>query len=508
MLRISNRMMYNNTLVNAFRNNQGLLKTQEELASGKRINRPSDDPTGMMEVLGLRTSIGKSNQYLKVMNNAESVLNSADSTIGAVNDQLKTAKELALQQAGGLANAATRITAAVKIDNMIEQMIQYGNTRVGSKYIFSGQRSDQLAINSLGKYTGSGIDLRLEINEGLEIPISVKASDFLTTDMNARLSTTAGATPVSSLNGGAGVTTGNFTITNRDGATATITLSSGDDILDVINNINSAVTDVTASLSSDRMAITLTYDDSTNQPTTALTVEDNAVSRSLGISGSWNNNTITGDDLDPAVTDTTLLADLYAGQGLALNDVTITHDSASATVTFFSETTVGAVRTTINAVATTIDADVQIDSAGRMLTIDSTSATSGTVSFAYDAGSGNTAELLGIGGGRNIIPVLQKLSAALKRDDQNGILTSIGLLDSNMENSSSVRGQVGSRANQVLSTREAVDLSKYNSIRIKSLVEDADFLKSASELAMLQTAYQATLKSSAAIIQPSLLDFM
>ncbi|VAX16508.1 hypothetical protein MNBD_NITROSPINAE01-1451 [hydrothermal vent metagenome] len=84
----------------------------------------------------------------------------------------------------------------------------------------------------------------------------------------------------------------------------------------------------------------------------------------------------------------------------------------------------------------------------------------------------------------------------------------MSLLDTNMERVSSVRGLVGSRANQVLVTRDAVEQSKFDSTKLKSFIEDTDFVEAASELAMLQSAYQATLKSSAAIIQPSLLDFI
>ena len=77
-----------------------------------------------------------------------------------------------------------------------------------------------------------------------------------------------------------------------------------------------------------------------------------------------------------------------------------------------------------------------------------------------------------------------------------------------MENTSAVRGMVGARSNQVSAMRQTVDQSKYENTKLMSFAEDADFLKAASELSMLQTAYQATLKSSGSIIQPSLMDFL
>ena len=147
-----------------------------------------------------------------------------------------------------------------------------------------------------------------------------------------------------------------------------------------------------------------------------------------------------------------------------------------------------------------------IDAGGRRLTI--SSGNPNTVAFALEVGSGKTADLLGVGGGRNVIPVLQSLSQALKLNDIQGILSSITLLDTAMENTNAVRGAVGARANQVSAIRQAVDQSKYENTKLMAFAEDADFLKAASDLAMLQTAYQATLKSTGSIIQPSLLDFL
>lgn len=510
MFRISNRMMYNNTLINAFRNNQALLKAQEELSSGKRINRPSDDPVGMMEVLSFRTDIGKSDQYLKVMDNASSFLDTADSVIGSVHDSLKRAKETALQQAGGLASPETRQLAAHEIDSMIEQMIQYGNHKVGNRYLFSGQRSEAPALDSNGAYTGSGKDLRAEIVEGLTIPISVKASDFLSGDMNPAVSSANNGTLLSSLNGGSGVPAGDFTIVDRSGASATITvtagMAAGGDVEDVISAINAAGINVSASVSSDGTGLVLT--DSTATPVRALSIVDggNGTAQALGIAGSRNTSVFTGDDIDPDISGSTLVSDLYAGDGMTLDDIVIVNGGASATVSFAGATTVQDVINNINAAGAAINVSVALDSSGRKLSITSTNPN--TIAFAKEAGTGDTAELLGIGGGRNAIPILKIFSAALKANDTGAILGAIDLLDSSMSNASSVRGAVGSRARQVETTRESVDQSKYDNTRLKSLVEDADFLKSASELAMLQTAYQSTLKSSASIIQPSLMDFI
>lgn len=508
MFRISNRMMYNDTLINAFRNNQGLLAAQEQLSSGKRVNRPSDDPVAMMEILRFRTDIGKADQYLRVQDNADSYLNTADSTLGSVHDELKRAKEVALQHSGTPADAQIRQNAATFIDNMIGEMINWGNMRVSDRYIFSGQRSDQIAVDPNGRYVGSGEDLRAEIMKNVTIPVSVKASEFLTADLNPVLSSANNGTLLSSLNTGAGVPAGTFTITNRVGASAVIDTTAMTDVEDVIAAINASGLNVTAAISADGSAITLT--DSNANPTQAFTITDGGAgtAQALGISGSRNNSVFTGNDIDPVVSGGTLISDLYGGAGMNLTDIKLVNGSASATVSFAGAATVQDMLNAINAAGATMANPVtaSIDTGGRRLTLSSGNPNS--VAFALDVASGKTADLLGIGGGRNVIPVLQKLSQALKLNDIQGILSSITLLDTTMENTNAVRGTVGARANQVGATRLAVDQSKYENTKLMANAEDADFLKAASELSMLQTAYQATLKSSSSIIQPSLMDFL
>lgn len=504
MFRVTNRMKYNDTLINAFRQNQGMLQDQEQLATGKRINKPSDDPTGMAEVLQYRTLIGKDDQYSRVMESANSFLNTSDSTIGGVHDMLTSIKSLALQQANGTASAGTRQTVAISVDNAINQLIQYGNTRVGSRYIFSGQSSSSVAIDQNGNYVGSSKNMQAEINVGQVIPISVRASDFLAADMSPSLS---GSTQLSSLNHGSGVPAGSFTITNRAGASATITITPSMTTMDsVINAINSSPLNVKASVSSDGYSLTLTDNNAT--PTSALTITDggSGTAQALGISGSRNLSVFTGNDANPSVTGATKLSDLYNGAGLPLSPVTIVNGGSSATVTFNNATTVQDLLNSFNAAGGPLNISVGIDSTGRRLTINSTNPN--TVAYAKDASNGHTADMLGVGGGRNAIPILQMLSKSLKANDVGGILGAIDLLGSTMDNANSVRGVVGSRANQVTNTQTAVDQSKYDYTTLKSQVEDADFIKVSSDLAMLQTAYQATLKASSSIVQPSLMDFL
>jgi flagellar hook-associated protein 3 FlgL len=141
-MRVTNKMMTNTVTGNLFKNVKQLLKTQNVLSSGKRINRPSDDPIGMSKVLDYRKTICAIDQYDRNIDHGESWLNLTDSTLNAVGDSLIRAKELALSQANATANADTMKAVAEEVKNIYDHLLQFANTKLGNSYIFAGHETD------------------------------------------------------------------------------------------------------------------------------------------------------------------------------------------------------------------------------------------------------------------------------------------------------------------------------------------------------------------------------
>ncbi|MEE8483785.1 MAG: flagellar hook-associated protein FlgL [Nitrospinota bacterium] len=500
--RVTNRMMYNNTLISLNRQNEGMLKSQEELASGKRVNRPSDDPLAASDIMRYKLLLGRNEKFQEIDSRAASSLNTSESYVGSAGELSVRARELAIQQSNATATAATRRTAAHEIHTMIEQAIQIGNTQLQGGYIFSGRTSNIAPLDSSGNYVGDYSAITAGISEGHQMDISVLASDFLTADLHPRLSNT---TPVSTLNGGGGISAGSFTITDRAGGTGTITVGAGNSIGNVINAINASGANVTASISSDGMAIEITDNTALASINQSLTIAESGgtTAADLGIVGSRPLSAFTGDNLNPALTGSTLLSDLYGGSGITFDDISVVNGSASATISFSTATTVSDVISAINGSGANVTAS--INSAGTSLSLASNN--SATVAYAKDI-NGNTAEMLGIGGGKNLITTLQRLEAALNADDLTGILGQLENLDTAIGNISELRGIIGARVNRIENTRYNLEIANFNTTVQLSEVQDADMAKAASDLALLQFAYQATAKASASIIQPSLLDFL
>jgi flagellar hook-associated protein 3 FlgL len=123
-------------------------------------------------------------------------------------------------------------------------------------------------------------------------------------------------------------------------------------------------------------------------------------------------------------------------------------------------------------------------------------------------GTDTTAEQLGIGGGRNVINTIIKLKQAMQSNDTFAILASLDNLDSGLTTINESRAIYGAVANRISSTENIHQQDIVNQNEQISNIEGADMVKAASEFAAMESALQASLSSTARIIQPSLLDFL
>lgn len=502
--RVTNQTQQANSLQNIFRITENLFKAQQEIATGKRINRPSDDPAGMRDALLLRTGVNQANQFIRNIDNNRIFIQAGDTSLQSIDLSLIRAKELAVSQLGGASTAETRGFAALELDQIISQVFETANTKVKNQFIFSGTnfRVQPFSSETSGAiYMGNSESFKVGIANNISIDFSIPGSQVLAADLNPQITTD---TLVSSLNGGAGITQGSISISDRAGNTASISVSSTDTIGNIISRINSTGVNVTASINSNGNGLQLVDNNTViTQSMTVSEVSGGSTAMELGILGK-RDGTLSGSDLNPVMTTSTLISNLEGGNGLTLNDINVVNGAASGTVTLSSATTLGDVISLINNAGLNVTAS--INSAGNSLQI--TSNNSSTVAVVGNVGTDETAESLGLGGGKNIFSTLFKLRDAFQKDDTSAILASLDTLDSSLESINNSRAIIGASLSRVdnseiIHAQAFVDRSEQ-----LSQIEDADIIKSASELANLEFALQATLSSTAQILQPTLLDFL
>lgn len=116
-----------------------LSQLEAQIASGKRILDPSDDPLGSSRVADLQRSIDNNQQFIRNMDAITTQLSFADSAVDAMSNQMVRAKELAVQAANGTLTDADRKVISTELGQIIDQMLSLSNSRdAAGNYLFSG----------------------------------------------------------------------------------------------------------------------------------------------------------------------------------------------------------------------------------------------------------------------------------------------------------------------------------------------------------------------------------
>jgi flagellar hook-associated protein 3 FlgL len=134
--------------------------------TGERVSVPSDEPStfALLSRLDARASLVEARS--KASQLARTDLEVAEGALASAADILVRAKEIAVAMANGHVDAGTRAAAAVEVDALREQLVQLGNTRGPSGYVFSGNRTDTPAFAANGVFQGDDGTRSVEIADG------------------------------------------------------------------------------------------------------------------------------------------------------------------------------------------------------------------------------------------------------------------------------------------------------------------------------------------------------
>jgi len=163
-MRITNNMMTSNLLYNVNKNLEYMSKRQDELATGKRIHRPSDDPVLASKVLARRTDLSELEQYDKNTRDALGWLEITEKALEDNGNIFQRVRELSVQASNGTNTAEDTQKIKLEIEGLKKQLISNANTTFAGRYIFSGFETDKKLMNEDGSYN-IDIDTYTETNK-------------------------------------------------------------------------------------------------------------------------------------------------------------------------------------------------------------------------------------------------------------------------------------------------------------------------------------------------------
>ena len=173
-MRVTDKMGYDQVTRNLQKNRGDMVDLQNQAATQKRINKPSDDPVATTRVLSARTEERGNQQFVKNINVARSFLDFSDQSLGELSEVLMRMKELAIQQANDAGGSdETRRVVSEEVGQSYSQAIQIANRKLGERYIFGGHKTTKAPFTRDGEYHGDDGDLHIHINKDASIAMNL-----------------------------------------------------------------------------------------------------------------------------------------------------------------------------------------------------------------------------------------------------------------------------------------------------------------------------------------------
>ncbi len=153
---------------------------QNRMSTGRKINRPSDDPVGLSYSMRYRSGLAANEQFQRNVDASISWVEHTDKMINETNEVLQRARELAVQGANGANTGLSMEAIAEEIDQLYEHIVNIGNSQFNGKYVFNGQMTDvkpYVSSNAENISTHQG-DVPLEVGSGITISVNVSGNDL------------------------------------------------------------------------------------------------------------------------------------------------------------------------------------------------------------------------------------------------------------------------------------------------------------------------------------------
>ena len=250
-MRVTQKILTDRSMQNLNNILSRVLRTQDILSSGKEIRRPSDDPVRFNQVLSLRTSIEKLDQYTSNVEDGINWLNLVDESLSSVSGVLEKVRTLVLQGANGTLTAEDREMIATEIEAYLEELIGTANTSYAGRHLFSGTQTLTVPFSREGDiitYYGDNNSIILEIENNTTLAIGFPGDDVFFRGFEA---SSGDMTSVDFNNYNGSSFTINGKIVNIDSATIT----SLSDLVNLINNDPNLKSEVYALSDGDRLIL-------------------------------------------------------------------------------------------------------------------------------------------------------------------------------------------------------------------------------------------------------------
>ncbi|MFD2679310.1 flagellar hook-associated protein FlgL [Bacillus seohaeanensis] len=175
-MRVTQGMLASNSLRQLSNSYEKLGNYQDQLNTGKKISRPSQDPVVAMKGMYYRSNLNEVEQYQRNLSEAYLWMDNSDAGLEQANSALQRVRELIIQGKNGTNDEDGRYAIAKEIEQLKQDLVETANTQVAGRYIFNGTEVDNAPVTDGNPPTvnlntedymvqvSAGVDIKTNIN--------------------------------------------------------------------------------------------------------------------------------------------------------------------------------------------------------------------------------------------------------------------------------------------------------------------------------------------------------
>lgn len=179
-MRISTQMVQQGALRAIRSRLSTLVRAQQEVSTGRKVNTISDAPTDAAQIMRLDGHVRDIEQFRRTGTTTSTRLAAEDVVLTSVRDLITRARSLASNAATQSPDDPVRIAAVAEIEQIQAQLVSLANTRVGNDYLFSGSTA-QAPFYEDGSYLGDKVIRQAQIDAGVLVDVNRPGDEVLST---------------------------------------------------------------------------------------------------------------------------------------------------------------------------------------------------------------------------------------------------------------------------------------------------------------------------------------
>ncbi|MGS2778886.1 flagellar hook-associated protein FlgL [Robertmurraya sp. GLU-23] len=186
-MRVTQGMLASNSLRNLSNSYTQMGKFQDQLSTGKKITKPSDDPVVAMKGMYYRSNLTEVEQYKRNLSESYLWMENSEAGVEHVNEALQRVRELTIQGSNGTLSETDKQAIAREVDQIKQDIMNVANTQVAGRYIFNGTNTTNPPVAEGGdnapQVTLNTNDYMIEVSRGVSLKANTNPSNVFSQEM-------------------------------------------------------------------------------------------------------------------------------------------------------------------------------------------------------------------------------------------------------------------------------------------------------------------------------------